>query len=673
MARSVVLGNGNMLVALDQWANVRDFYFPMVGLENQVGEHLRHRIGVWVDGAFSWLHDGSWNMRTLTLDDVLGSEVEAVNERLGVSLSFRDTVYNEKNVFLRRVGVKNLDDRKRDIRVFFAHEFELYASNTAHTAYYDPIHKALIHYKVQRALLVNARLEGELWSGYTTGVFGFEGKEGSYKDAEDGELCGNPIEHGPADSVLGLYSEYEAGERKTIHYWITAAKDIKTAIELNDMVLGKTPQHILESTCKFWRSWTTKRSFHFPKLSKECEKHFRRSLLIIRAHMNNNGAVIASCDSGMLQKGKDTYAYVWPRDAAYICLALSSAGYQTVTREFFTFAKEVVDPMGYFMHKYNPDKSLGSSWHPWVREGKFELPIQKDETASVIFAFWKYYEITKDIELVEEHYDWLVRKTANFLLEHQDDYTKLPTPSYDLWEERFGNHTYTVASIYGGLMAASKFAKLLGKLDECKVWSDRAGEIREAMLTYLYNKPKGTFYRMIDISYEGAKDLRLERPNITRDETIDMSSAYGVYFFGVLDALDPLLEKVMQKTKEALLCDKNGAIGGIARYQNDGYHRVSEYTPGNPWFITTLWYAQYTIAKAKNESELIEASEWLHWAEEYSESSGVMAEQLNPHTGESLSATPLAWSHAEYVRTVLMYLDKMEELGLCDDCNPVNF
>ena len=38
------------------------------------------------------------------------------------------------------------------------------------------------------------------------------------------------------------------------------------------------------------------------------------------------------------------------------------------------------------MHKYRPDKSLGSSWHPWVRNGKPELPIQEDETALVIYA-----------------------------------------------------------------------------------------------------------------------------------------------------------------------------------------------------------------------------------------------------------------------------------------------
>ncbi|HET8575259.1 MAG TPA: glycoside hydrolase family 15 protein [Candidatus Paceibacterota bacterium] len=671
MARSIILGNGNMLVGLDEWANVRDLYFPMVGLENHVGEHMRHRIGVWADGKFSWLHDGTWTIKTHLEDAALESSIEATHAELGVSLFFHDVVYNEKNIFIRAVEVNNLADQKRSIRVFFAHEFELYSSSTAHTAYYDPIQKALIHYKVRRVLLANARIDGQMWSEYTTGVFGIEGKEGSFRDAEDGQLSGNPIEHGPADSVLGLYADYAPGEQKTIHYWIVAAKDIERAIELNNLVLEKKPEHMVLSTRNFWKSWVEKRTFHFPNLDPSCGRLFQKSLLLIRAHTNNNGAVIASSDSGMLQKGKDTYAYVWPRDAAFVALAMSGSGYLSITKEFFSFCKETISPMGYFMHKYNPDGSLGSSWHPWVRNGKFQLPIQKDETALVLFSFWKFYQFSKDLELVERFYDSLIFKTAEFLSEYKDGCTNLPAPSYDLWEERFGMHTFTSAAIYAGLKAAENFALLLGKDDERKRWHDRACEIREAILKHLYNEKTGTFYRSINVSYEKS-DLRLEHPKIERDETIDISSAYGIYLFEVLNVNDPRLTSAMEKTKAALECKEKGTVGGLARYEEDQYHRASPYVPGNPWFITTLWYAQYTIARAKNAKDLEEAVKWLHWAADHAESSGVMAEQLHPYTGAAISATPLTWSHAEYVRTVLEYLNKMEELGLCADCNPNN-
>jgi GH15 family glucan-1,4-alpha-glucosidase len=38
-----------------------------------------------------------------------------------------------------------------------------------------------------------------------------------------------------------------------------------------------------------------------------------------------------------------------------------------------------------------------------------------------------------------------------------------------------------------------------------------------------------------------------------------------------------------------------------------------------------------------------------------------MAEQIDPLTGEPLSASPLTWSHAEYVMTVQQYLGKYRE------------
>jgi len=82
---------------------------------------------------------------------------------------------------------------------------------------------------------------------------------------------------------------------------------------------------------------------------------------------------------------------------------------------------------------------------------------------------------------------------------------------------------------------------------------------------------------------------------------------------------------------------------------------------GNPWFISTLWLAQYHIAHATTLEELHQAIPLLDWAQSYALPSGVMAEQLDPFTGEPLSASPLTWSHAEYVMTLHRYLGKYRE------------
>ena len=109
----------------------------------------------------------------------------------------------------------------------------------------------------------------------------------------------------------------------------------------------------------------------------------------------------------------------------------------------------------------------------------------------------------------------------------------------------------------------------------------------------------------------------------------------------------------------------------MARYENDYYHQVTQDTknvPGNPWFICTLWLARWLIAKAKTKEEMAPALDLVHWVAKRSLPSGVLAEQVHPFTDEPLSVSPLTWSHAEVVSTVVEYLDKLAELQRCPAC-----
>ena len=107
-------------------------------------------------------------------------------------------------------------------------------------------------------------------------------------------------------------------------------------------------------------------------------------------------------------------------------------------------------------------------------------------------------------------------------------------------------------------------------------------------------------------------------------------------------------------------------IGGLARYEGDYYFRRVDDTdrvPGNPWPICTLWAAQWYIAHAASDGALATALELLLWAARHALESGAMPEQVHPETGEPLSVAPLTWSHAEFVATVLNYLEKKQSLS----------
>jgi len=126
---------------------------------------------------------------------------------------------------------------------------------------------------------------------------------------------------------------------------------------------------------------------------------------------------------------------------------------------------------------------------------------------------------------------------------------------------------------------------------------------------------------------------------------------------------DPKITATMDAIRQRLWVKTR--FGGIARYENDRYHQVSQdivNVPGNPWFICTLWLAEWYAATAKTSDDLKRALALLEWGAKCALPSGVLAEQMHPYTNEPLSVSPLTWSHAVYVATVQAYLDSLGRL-----------
>jgi GH15 family glucan-1,4-alpha-glucosidase len=340
---------------------------------------------------------------------------------------------------------------------------------------------------------------------------------------------------------------------------------------------------------------------------------------------------------------------MWPRDGALVSHALTLAGQSELSRNFFTFCQRVRHPDGYFLHKYNPSGTFASTWHPWLTEKGRWLPIQQDETALVTWALRKHFLAFRDVEFIKNLYNPLVVDTANWMLSYRD-HAGLPLPSWDLWEERRGVHLFTVCATIGALQAASNFASDMGAMDRAAEFGEGAERMRGAMLRHMWDPERRLFARMALPQEDGSYRL---------DFTLD-ASAYALFAFGALEPNDPRVTSHMQAIRERLWVKTD--IGGIARYERDPYHQVERHAlhevPGNPWVICTLWYAQWLIAKATNESELREALEYLEWTNWRASASGVLAEQYHPYSGAQISVSPLTWSHATLMTTVNQYRQK---------------
>jgi GH15 family glucan-1,4-alpha-glucosidase len=664
VARDLQLGNGKLLVTFDGSYRIRDIYYPHVGSENHTAGHI-NRFGVWVDNDFAWLDNEAWE-RTMEYEPgTLVTAVRAISTRLGLSLLCRDCVDFDLPILVRQIQVHDLTGRHRQVRVMFHYDSYLYETEVGDTVCYRPQSRALVFYKRERYLLAGGCAQVRAAGGtattyqdglasWATGTKGMHHAEGTWRDAEDGQLERNPIAQGSVDGVIAVHLDVPPHDTLTLHHWLCVGRSLKEVEDLSRRVQDYRPENVIRHTAGYWQGWAGQDGKDFGDLGPEITELYKRSLLIVRSQIDASGAIIAANDTDIVEVARDHYSYLWPRDGALVAEALDQAGYPEVTRPFYTLISNLIEPQGYLLHKYNPDGSLASSWHPWSdREGHPRLPIQEDESALCIHALWQHYAIHGDVNYVRPLYRRLIRPIAEFMTRFREPHTGLPAASFDLWEERHGILAWTIGAVWAGLTAAARFATLFGKPAHAARYRQAACEIRAAALRYLWSEADQSFIQMINVDDVGT----------VHTYCVPDSSIYGLIRCGMTAPDDPKAVSTMRALRESLTCKT--PIGGVARYRNDYYYQIStdiHAIPGNPWFICTLWMAEYDVLRARSLADLASVRETLQWVQQHALRSGALPEQIHPLTGAPLSVCPLTWSHAALVGLVDRYMARRREL-----------
>ncbi|MGB5012848.1 MAG: glycoside hydrolase family 15 protein [Pyrinomonadaceae bacterium] len=647
--RDIPVGNGSLLVNFDDKYQIRDIYFPHVGQENHT-EGFPFRFGVWIDGEFSWVYENEWQRTLKYLPDTLVTDVTLRNETLGIEINCNDAVAGRENIYIRRIEVRNLFDRALNVRIFVHQDFRIYENKVGDTAFYDPETRSLIHYKKHRYFLINTEPH---FDEFATGRKAFRNSEGTWRDAEDGHLHGGAITEGSVDSTIGVHFSLEPQGKYDLHYWIAAGTTYYQVERAARHLRENGPQYYVDRSIERGRAWLAKHRSDLHDLDAQIVDLYKRSLLIVNSQIDKGGAIIAANDHDVTERATDHYSYLWPRDGAFVANALDLAGYQHLSSMFFALCQKIVHERGYFLQKYNPDGSVGSGWHAsWDKyRGVPLVPIQEDETALVLWALWEHYDKFRDKGLIDGLYIYLIKKCADFMVEFRDPETKLPKPSWNLWEDRLGVHTFTCSTVVAGLRAAANFAKLYDEPEKAREYDQAANEMVDAMREHLYSEQIGRFVRSLHSNGD---------ESLTPDETVD-ASLFGIFYFGCFDIDDSMVSGTMTAVESRLT--NRGSVGGVARFENDGYMRESEGIIGNSWFMCTLWLAEYHIAKAKSSNDLQPAVDIINWVAAHAFPSGVLGEQIDPVTGKHLSVSPLTWSHSTFVATVNSYLSKLAAFG----------
>jgi len=649
MTRPLLLSNGRLHVGINLFGMVHDLYFPYVGLENHAAaQQMRHKIGVWADGAFSWLDDGAWQFKMTYDPHGMIGHTTAHNETLHITLEFTDCVDSDWDVLLRNIHVVNSAQEAREVRLFFHQMLLISNSLNRDTVQYLPEQNAILHYKGRRAFVVGGKdATGASFTQFSVGVFGLEGQEGIFKDAEDGVLGGKVVDFGKVDSVFGFTLHIQGLESTRVQYWLIASRRQQAAIDLHTTLQKMDVQECYARTSAYWKRWLQPAEAHIAKLPKTLQTPFRNNLLLVKAAIDHQGGVVASTDTTMLNYWRDAYAYCWPRDGGFALLPLLRLGYKVELKNFFDFCRRGLHPDGFLLQKYQPDGAIGTTWHPYLAQGRVVPPIQEDETAIVVYLFCLYMRKHRDRKVFDEYYSSLIVPMCNFMAGYIDPQTKLPHATYDLWEEKFLTSTYTVALTYAALQMAAELAAKYKQHADAVKWQNVADDIKLAAPRILYRPERKYFCKGF---------LNRGNNQLEYDDTLDASSVYGVVTFGLFAASDPEVTAACG-TYEAYYDIVAGRPTIAGRYENDNYNRAEGANKGNPWYITTLWQAQLDLQLGEKERARIT----IDWVANQMLGTGVLPEQFNPFTLKFVSVAPLTWSQAEFMSAALDMLEHHEK------------
>jgi len=632
---NAILGNSDLLVTMGRKGELSGFFYP----RRDYAQHVEDSLAcLYFDGKLSWLNGVEWHS---TQQYVYNTNIVITTlNHPGIKISITDFVLPDVPVMVRRYKIHT--DRPLKGKFFYYSNFNVGEMQNKNSNLCDLRHKMLIQYWQNHHIGIKSSPPFDEWQvGKAMDIIYWTNAK---MDMEDGKLQKNMEDIGNLNMAAGWSIDMDKHESKEITVYIGVSNNRRKIYKFLHNISEIPVCDHFEKTKQYWIEWL-KRSGTTPEFADNYKKFFipyNRALLTLNL-LNDpeEGSFIAApeFDPGFERCGG--YGYCWNRDSSKIVLALTAAGYPKFARKFFKWCKKTQMHDGSWFQRYWLNGDIAPSWC------NFEYSTQIDETGTTLFAANEYIMtlsgIRRDFFLDEI---WLtILQGAEYLMKRT--IRGIHDPCMDLWETYYGTFTYTNASIYAGLKAASEIAFAQKEPGLGKRWFERAEYVKQQTLENLWLH-EGYFAK-------GIIDNKI-------DTTVDASILGTIIPFKLLDPENELelnmIKCIIQTIEDKLSINVNGS-NGICRYEND------HYIEGNPWVVLTLWLSKtllYLAEYDKNAApEYIDrALEYIDWSLKGTTSPGLFPEQVDKNTGRPVWAIPLGWSTSLFIENILL-LDEIDQ------------
>lgn len=451
-------------------------------------------------------------------------------------------------------------------------------------------------------------------------------------------------------------------------------------------------------------------------------KLLHASALVLKAQEDKTypGALIASLsipwgETASAENSATGYRAVWPRDFYQCAMALLALGDTETPLVSFEYLQQVQvttetaenrGATGWFLQKTHVNGTL-----EWIS-------VQLDQTAMPVMLGWKLWKagVLSD-EAMASWYNTMLKGAADFLanggkvaIRDNEVMIEPPMTQQERWEEQWGYSPSTTAAVITALVAAADIAeKVAGDQKSAASYLEAADAYEQNIENYMFTNTgpyntgsnNGKYFIRItqntDPDDGGLLDSRNGRPSLDERKILD-AGFLELVRYGVRPADDPdILESLSElddesreenlRVKYTFTASDGIQYPGWRRYGNDGYGENEE--DGTNWggdrenqrgrvwpFLTgERGHFEMELAKARNQGNLSagDASRirntYVRAMENFANEGLMLSEQVwdgvgtnsthNFTIGEGTnSATPLAWTHAEYTKLLKSLTDQ---------------
>ncbi len=385
------------------------------------------------------------------------------------------------------------------------------------------------------------------------------------------------------------------------------------------------------------------------------ERMFQLSAMLLKAHEDKTyrGAMIASMSIpwGFAVKAAEPsvggYHLVWARDLYEMATGLLAAGDRAAAERALNYLLTV---------QQKPDGSFPQN--SWLDGKPYWTALQMDEVSYPLVLAWQLGRA--DADTWTKH----LRPEAEFIISHG------PVTEQERWEELKGYSPSTLAAEIAGLVCASDIARKNHATDDAehylRVADDWAANLERWTVTttgHLGSPGSGAgYYIRIDESADPNDGATLDVRNgggvWDKRDVVD-AGFLELVRLGIRPAGDPIIAHSVQVIDSTIRVETpNGP--GFRRYNHDGY---GETYFGGPWLgqgIGRLWPI-FTGERGEYEIALgHDPTVYLMSMQRFANAGGMIPEQVWDQAEPTAShfsfgygtgsATPLAWSMAEFLR-----------------------